>query len=205
GTRAPGSDASPSTGASGSCRTWPSTRRAIGPRAVPVRDRSLCGTWTAEGRRMLTLKKRKVSLRCIGFSPDGSKVAAAGVRGDVPAWDIATQTMVCDLTRHYSSSCDAVLFSSEERLHVLDVSSIHILHLNEDNRREKLPSFEKRNAKLATISPDRSALCIGTFDTLGRYSLPACAEAAWEHRSARWLSREGYSSLAWSPCPDTIA
>src|SRR5262245_13938485 len=154
---------------------------------------------------MLTLKKRKVSLRCVGFSPDGSKVAAGGHRGNIQVWDVATRTMVCDLPRHFSSCCEAVMFSSEERLHVHELRIIHVIHLNEDNRREAVPSVEKRLVKLAAIAPDRSALCIATYESIGRYALPACSEAAWEHTSPRSHSREGYCSLAWSPCASTIA
>jgi WD40 repeat protein len=153
---------------------------------------------------MLTLKKRKASLRSVSFSPDGSKVAAAGQRGNIQVWDLATRTLVCDITKKISF-CDVVLFPSEGLIYTIEVGSVYAVHLSERNRKEEMVPFRKLSTRLAALSPDRAAVCVLTFPHVGRYPLPDCQEAVWRQPVVPHALPAGPQSVAWGPCERFVA
>ena len=80
-----------------SVRTTPSSPQP-GPTAA-------CGSGTStSGEVVLTMKKQPNALLALAFSPDGTKLAAAGVDHTISVWDVSTGRLIHTLSGHTTGS-----------------------------------------------------------------------------------------------------
>jgi len=140
---------------------------------------------------MFVLKRRKVRLMHVAFSPSGTKVAAVGDRGTVLVWDLATRALAADVPLG-KYTLYAVAFLDETRLAVTDHHALHVRDLSADGAAwARLPLPIGYNNSGPIVSPDRTAVTRADV-SLARYNLADPPALAWEAKSGR--------HHAWSPC-----
>lgn len=145
---------------------------------------------------MFVLKRRKVRLMGVAFSPDGARVAAVGDRGSVLVWDLATKTLEADAPTGPTMN-RSVAFLDETRLAVGNGCDLLTRDLRGEATWAKVPLPKTGGASWPAVSPDRSAIS-RAGDTLELFTLADPPALVW--RKARPRVHYQLSPHAWSPC-----
>jgi WD40 repeat protein len=150
---------------------------------------------------MITLKRHKMILKSLAFSPDGRLLATCGNGDRVWVWDLATKALVFEQFVHSYQHSHTVAFLSPSVLLVSLFGGTMTFDLADQGNRTTLP-VDYPTA--LSISPDARALCYvrGWRDVI-RAALPGHAGEGWTHRAGE---RQGPTiAVRWSGDGRTIA
>lgn len=140
---------------------------------------------------MFILKRRKVRLLGVAFSPNGSRIATVGDRGTVLVWDLATREVVADVS--FSGTRYAVTFLDEDRLVVAGHLLLHTRDLSDAADWVAFPLSARTVITRPIVSPDRTAVAL-VDGSLTRHTLADPPVLVWENAQAH------VGVIAWSPC-----
>ncbi len=144
---------------------------------------------------MFVLKRRKARLLSVAFSHDGTKVAAAGDRGNVLVWDLGTKAVLADTPFGTTMKCP-VAFLGGTRLAVGDGFDLFTRDIHGEGAWKKLalPS----GTGWPSVSPDGSAAFRASEKAVWVYSLAGRPTLLWKKPRPRAHYFSG--PHAWSPC-----
>jgi WD40 repeat protein len=152
----------------------------------------------ASGRTIHFFEDRELEIRCLAFSPDGKRLASAGLAGGFRLWDTATGKNVKAFPT--KGHAFAVAFSPNGRILALaEDNCIHCWDVHRDCKLRTLKGHRQRVVCLA-FAPDGKSLVSGSWDkTIRVWSLPLGKENRPLHTPG-WVF-----TVAWAPNGKTIA
>jgi WD40 repeat protein len=150
---------------------------------------------------MITLKRHKMTLKSLAFSPDGKLLATCGNGDRVWVWELATKALVFEQFIHSYHHSHTVAFLSPSVVLVSGFAGTMTFDLADQGNRTVVPT---NWTTALTLSPDATAVCyVGGWRNVIRAALPGHGGEGWTNRDSE---RQGPTvAVCWSGDGRTIA